>query len=176
MNIFDKEIIDSYLPKSVNLKTSNGDFHLSKSDCIVAPPTYFISYHHSTPEVTGDVLTDGEPDYLGFDVHMIQNPPKCKCDITYGDAMMYSFDILHNGDVEVGHYNGYDSKFDPQYDFHFTEESILELIDFFSKITLFELSRDRFNFLDGKKDSFKMEKVNNRRIVDFRNFNLRDLL
>jgi hypothetical protein len=176
MNLFNKEEVQSFLPKKIFLKTSNGEFDLKHSDFTIAPPQFFISYHHSTPEKTGDVLTDGEPDYLGFDVQMIQQPPKCKCDVTYGDAMMFSFDILSDGKVKVGHYNGYGSKFDSKYEFFFHEDTIGDLIDFFTKLTGFNLGRDQFNFLDGDKNSFKMEKVNHPRIVDFKSFNLLDRL
>jgi hypothetical protein len=176
MKIFDKNKIIDLLPQDIRLKTSNGQFKLNKSDCVVAPPQYQITYHHFTPDVTGDVLTDGEPDYLGFDVQMIANPKKCKCDITYGDAMMCSFDMNQDGSVHVGHYNGYNSKFDPNYEFYFEEDTINDLIGFFSNLTGFALNRQQFCFLDGDKNSFKMEKVNHRRIVDFRSFNPQGLL
>lgn len=168
MNLFKKEEILSQLPKEIHLKTSNGKFKLDNSDCIIAPPQLFIVYHQWTPGDNNDVLKDGEPDYLGLDIQIIQEPKKCKCDITYGDAMMFSFDINPSGEVKVGHYNGYGSKFDPKYEFFFKEETIQGLLNFFTKLTEFPLKRDGFHFLDGDKNSFKMEKV--RHISDFESF------
>jgi len=172
MNIFDKQNLVKILPSKIHLTTSNGNFKLSKSDFILSPPQIQISYHHSTPEDTADVLTDGEPDYLGFDIQLVNSADgnKCKVDITYGDAMMFSFDILSDGRVSVGNYNGYGSKFDPKYEFYFQEETISELISFFEKITGFNLKRSNFKFLDGDKNSYKIEKV--RFVSDFKTFNL----
>lgn len=171
MNLFNKEEILRELPKEIYLGTSNGKYELVNTDCIIAPPQLFIVYHQNTVEKTGDVLSDGEPDYLGFDIQIIQNPKKCKCDVTYGDSMMFSFEMLPTGDVNVGHYDGYGSKFDPEYEFYFDEQTLNNLISFFTKMTNFPLKRNKFNFLDGDKHSFKMEKVNHRRIVDFGRFN-----
>jgi hypothetical protein len=171
MNLFDSNSVKNILPDELNITTSNGKFNLKKSDCTVAPPQIFISYHHSTPDSTGDVLSDGEPDYLGFDIQFISNPKKCKCDITYGDNVMFSFDINKGGQIVVGHYNGYNSKFDSEYEFYFDEESIQSIIDFLSLMTNFKIDRDKINFLDGDKNSYKYEKVNHRRIVDFKRFN-----
>jgi hypothetical protein len=176
MNLFDSNSVKDILPDELNITTSNGNFCLKKSDCTVAPPQIFISYHHSTPESTGDVLSDGEPDYLSFDLQFISNPQKCKCDITYGDAMMFSFDLTKGGSIDVGHYNGYNSKFDPKSEFYFDEESIQSIIKFLSKMTNFDIRRDMMNFLDGNKNSYKYEKVNYRRIVDFKRFNPLNLL
>ena len=170
MNLFDSSKVKEILPNHLCIITSNGEFKLIKSDCTVAPPQIFISYHHSTPDKSGDVLSDGEPDYLGFDLQFISNQKKCKCDITYGDAMMFSFDINKGGRIKVGHYNGYNSKFDPEYEFYFKEESIKSLMEMFQRMVGFRIQRQEFNFLDGDKTSFKMEKVNHRRIVDFGNF------
>jgi hypothetical protein len=158
------------------ITTSNGNFELKKSDCTVSPPQIHVNYHHSTPIYTDDVLTDGEPDYLGFDFQIIDEPKKIICDITYGDAMMFSFEVGNGGKVKVGNYNGYGSRFDSDYEFYFQEESISSFIDFLEDITKFKLNRTEFNFLDGDKTSYKNEKVNHRRIVDFRNFNPQGLL
>ena len=166
--------IKSLLPKNLYLSTSNGDFELSLLECEMIPPKVQIVYHHSTPEKTGDVLSDGEPDYLGMDIHVLNSEGKwgLNVDITYGDAMMFSFKISPSNLVKVGHYNGYGSKFDPNYQFYFQEGSIQDLIKLFQKFDFgFELKRDQFNFLDGDKNSFKMEKVRYSRISNFSDFN-----
>jgi hypothetical protein len=173
MNLYDKESLKQIVPKEFLIQTSNGRFKLKNTDCVSAPPQIFLIYHHYTPDKTHDVLSDGEPDYLGIDMHLINEPKKCKCDITYGDAMMFSFEIDDDGELTVGHYNGYGSKFDPNYSFYFEEESINSLISLIYKITNKQIDREKFNFLDGNKNSFQMEKVNHPRIVDFRTFNRR---
>lgn len=176
--LFNKNI-KSLLPDKVYLSSSNGNFELSLVDCEMIPPKVQIVYHHSTPEKTGDVLSDGEPDYLGIDIHVFNHGGEwvLNVDITYGDAMMFSFKISPSDGVKVGHYNGYGSKFDPHYEFYFQEKSIQDLIQFFQKFDFeFKLTRDQFNFLDGDKNSFKMEKVSYPRIANFSDFNLRGQL
>jgi hypothetical protein len=166
--------VRNLLPKKLHLVTSNGEFELNQSDCVVAPPMIQISYHHFTPDKTGDVLSDGEPDYLGLDIQPIKigDGYRCKVELTYGDAMMFSWDMIpsqNKCDVKVGHYNGYGSKFDSEYEFYFKENSINDLMEFFNKLLPeLNLEREKLNFLDGDKNSFKMEKV--RYISDFRGF------
>jgi hypothetical protein len=171
--------IKSLLPKKLYLSSSNGNFELSLLECEMIPPKVQIIYQHSTPDETGDVLTDGEPDYIGIDIHVVNSEGRwsLNIDITYGDAMMFSFKILPTGKVEVGHYNGHGSMADPDYEFYFQEESIKDLMEFFQKFDFgFKLSRDQFNFLDGDKNSFKVEKVSHHRIANFSDFNLRGRL
>ena len=169
--------LESILPKKIQFGSSNGEFEASLRDNRFTSPKIEIVYHHFTPNQTGDVLSDGEPDYLCFDIHPTSEgselTKKLILDITYGDAMMFSFEIQHDGEVEVGHYNGYGSKFDPEYHFYFMENSIQDLINFFNKLG-FNVTRDKMNFLDKRLDSFKMEKV--RYISDFKSFNLRGQL
>lgn len=167
MNLYDTNQIRSILPRKIFLTTSNGNWELKLSDVIVAPPQISIIYHHNTTKESDDVLSDGEPDYLGFDLQLIDNKRKLICDITYGDAMMFSFEINQSGKVYVGHYNGYGSKFDPDYEFYFQEQSIDSLMGFFEKITSNKLKREEFNFLDGDKHSFKIEKIGHNRILNF---------
>jgi len=171
--------IKNLFPKKIHLSTSNGNYDLSYSEHQMVPPKIQVTYHHSTPIHSGDVLSDSEPDYLGIDFHIKKVGEKFEClvDITYGDAMMFSFKIKSPNTVEVGHYNGHGSKFDPNYEFYFHEESINDLMKIFNQFDLgFNLTRDKFNFLDGDKTSFKMEKVNHRKIVDFKSFNPLGLL
>lgn len=186
MNLLDKDEIQSYLPEKIHLTTSNGNFTLTlndgvvkKSSVIIAGPTIFISYCHSTPTLTDDPLSDGEPDNLSIDLQVKKKGEHNSLyfDITYGDAMMFSFEVGPNNFLKVGHYNGHNSKFDPEYQFFFQEETIDKLLYFINHIADdIKITRDKLNFLDGDKDSFKMEKVNHRRIVDFRNFNPQGLL
>jgi hypothetical protein len=78
-------------------------------------------------------------------------------ELTYGDAMMFEFKIKKWNKVDVFVYNGQNSKFDPDYKFTFTEESIQDLIKFFNRFG-FKLTRDRFNFLDSDVFSYDTTK------------------
>lgn len=161
ISIVDTNLRD-LMPKNLSIITSNGEFVLELSDCVMQFPKLCLSYWHSTPEKTGDVLVDGEPDYLSFDLNFVKVDDHFEINVenTYGDAMMFEYKILPPNTVKVGHYNGINSKFDPNYLFSYTEESIQDLMDFFNKFTFgLKLTRDRFNFLDTDKDSYKIEKV-----------------
>ena len=178
LEIFTRDIKNIF-PKKIHLSTSNGNYEMNFSECQKNPPKLEVIYHHSTPTESADVLSDAEPDYFGMDIHIqkIEDKFELIVDITYGDSMMFSFKIKPDGKVQVGHYNGYGSKFDPNYEFYLQEETIKDFINAFNKMNLgFNLTRDQFNFLDGDKHSFKMEKVNHRKIVDFKSFNLLGLL
>jgi hypothetical protein len=156
--VFDQES-KKLLPQKIDIETSNGKFTLNLSDYIVNLPKIYISYHHSTPEKTGDVLSDGEPDYLCIDLNFLKvdNNHEINVEITYGDAMMFEFKISKWNNVDVFVYNGQNSKFDSDYKFAFTEKSITELMGFFNRFG-FRLTRDRFNFLDSDVSSYDTRK------------------
>lgn len=152
----------SHVPEKLSIVTSNGEFELVISDCVVQFPKVCLSYWHSTPEKTGDVLSDGEPDYLSFDLNFVKVDDHFEINVenTYGDAMMFEYKIVPPNTIEVGHYNGYKSMHDPNYVFSYTEDSINDLMEFFNKFTFgLELTRDKFNFLDIDPNSYKFEKV-----------------
>lgn len=172
LEIFNTNVKDLF-PEKLFLSTSNGNFELKLCDVEKTFPSIQSSYQHSTPIETGDSLTDGEPDYLGMDIHFIEEGEmlKLNVDITYGDAMMFSFVLKPENEVKVGHYNGFGSKADPNYEFFFQEDSITDLLNLFQSLnSQLKSQRSNFNFLDGNKESFKMEKV--RFISDFKTFNL----
>lgn len=163
----------NHVPKKLTIVTSNGEFELELKDCWVQFPKVMLSYWHSTPLKTGDVLADGEPDYLSFDLNFVKNGKNFEINVenTYGDAMMFEYKIKPPNNVSVGHYNGYKSKFDPMYVFTYTEKSIRDLMDFFNRFTFgLNLTRDRFNFLDADPDSFKMEKLHHKLVMKFGDF------
>ena len=149
--------VKNLLPKELTIQTSNGVFTLKVSDYIVNLPKIYTSYHHSTPEKTGDVLDDGEPDYLCIDLNLFKKDElEINVELTYGDAMMFEFKVS-KGSVDVFYYNGYGSKFDPEYEFSFTEESIQDILKFFNRFE-FGLKRSDFNFLDSDKSSYDTKK------------------
>ena len=143
------------LPKNLSIITSNGEYTLNLSDYLPNIPKILISYHHFTPDRSGDVLSDGEPDYLSIDLNFLKvgKDLEANVEISYGDAMMFEFKIKKWNEVETFFYNGVNSKFDPDYKFAFTEDSIVELIKFFNRFG-FRLTRDRFNFLDSDVSSY----------------------
>jgi hypothetical protein len=164
----------NHVPKTMQIVTSNGEFKLELTDCHINFPKIEIAYHHWTPDKTGDVLSDGEPDYLCFDLNFHRRDKDFQINVenTYGDAMMFEFKISPPNTIEVGHYNGYNSKYDPKYVFSYTEDSINDLMEFFNKFTFgLKLTRDKFNFLDIDPNSYKFEKVGHKIITNFRNFN-----
>jgi hypothetical protein len=168
--VIKKEDVENNLPKIIYLSTSNGNFELEFGTVQIVPSVIQIMYSHSTPIHTDDVLTDGEPDYLGIDIHLNKKKNlSAIVDITYGDAVKSSFEIM-DGKIEVGGYEGYGSKFDRETEFFFQEKTLEDFIKFFEHLG-FKTERKSWNFLDGEKNSFKMEKV--RYISDFRTFNLR---
>ena len=146
------------LPQELKIVSSNGEFTLKLTDYLVNLPKIYTSYHHSTPEKTDDVLSDGEPDYLCVDLNMMKVDDKLEInvEITYGDAMMFEFKVS-KGKIDVFHYNGFGSKFDPNYKFYFSEESIMDLLHFFNRFG-FGLERNEFNFLDSEEDSYDTKK------------------
>lgn len=146
------------MPKELFIETSNGSFNLKLTDYVVNLPKIYTAYHHSTPEKTGDVLDDGEPDYLCIDFNFMKVDSRLEINIelTYGDAMMFEFKI-YKGGIDVFHYNGHNSKFDPEYKFYFTEKSIKDLMNLFNRFG-FNLERKHFNFLDEKEGSYDTTK------------------
>jgi len=146
-------------PEYLTILTSNGEFKLNLGDFAINIPKIYSVYHHSTFEETGDALADGEPDILGLDLNFmkVDRDFEINVEITYGDAMMFEFKIKKWNNLEVFHYNGLSSKFDPKYSFAFSEESIQDLLSLFNRFG-YRLTRDRFNFLDDDPTSYDTKK------------------
>ena len=159
-----EDIVPSYsddakrlLPKELEIITSNGHYKLKNTDFIQKKDAIDIVYHHNTAEKSGDITSDGEPDYLCFDINMSQdtNGLRMSVDITYGDAMMFEFTIESPNKVRLGHYNGIHSKVSPETHFFFTDDSLKSLVDFFNSFsTRYSLVVDDFKFLDSDSNSF----------------------
>ena len=163
-NIFDKEVWNKTTPKELTILNNNGTYKLVYSGCSIDGVANKIQlmYFHSTPKGPNDVNKDGEPDTLQFDIHMVKtndgtdsNPDNLKLniDVTYGDAMMSQFSISKPGEVEVGQYNGFGSKYDKETFFGFEDDSLKELIELFNRLG-FELTVNDFTFIDKYKDSY----------------------
>lgn len=126
-----------------------------------------ISYSQNTVEgEEGDVTFDGEPDYLGIDITLVKdnkgnsaNPDSLRLniDLSYEDHMQYSFTIDKPNKVNVHHYTGKHSLYDPETYWGFSDESLAELVTFFNRFG-FQTTPDDYKFMDKDPDSFKYEK------------------
>jgi len=157
--IFDERSKD-LAPKSLEIITSNGHYTLELCDFYVAGNSHLLNivYHHNPSEESGDVTSDGEPDYLCFDIRFTRddNGMRTLCDITYGDNMVCEFTITPDNKITLGHYNGIGSISDPDTHFAFTDESLSEIVKFFNRFSHgINLTVKDFDFLDNRKDSYK---------------------
>ena len=165
VSVFQKEEWKKFLPEKLHIVTNNGNFNLAKSEIIVMPDKLQLSYYQKTFNNPNDVLKDGEPDTLSFDIHMVKtndgseanpNTLKLDVDIAYGDAMVSEFTITKPGQIEVSQYTGFGSLFDNKAEFAFEENSINDLITFFNRFG-FNLNRTDFCFLDKDPNSYVPE-------------------
>jgi len=172
-SVFDSEGWKEFLPKKLDVVTNNGSWVLELPDvdnnmghatnvsnlmnCVQ------IGYYQNTPSrEDGDVNRDGEPDQLGFDITIVKNNSgehanpdtlKLNVDITYGDAMVSSFIIEKPNKVEVSHYTGFGSKYDPDTFWSLEDNSLQELVNFFNTWG-YKLSKKDFTFIDKYPDSY----------------------
>jgi hypothetical protein len=155
--------IKSLIPKSIDL--INSDQHkLELKDVMLNGDLIQIAYYHNTFEETGDALADGEPDYLEIDIHTLKdndgtkaNPDtlRLNIDITYGDSMMFSFTIDKDNGLNVHHYDGINSKYDPESQFYFSDDTIKDLVEFFNRFDDYQLTPKDFTFLDSDPNSYQ---------------------
>lgn len=204
ISLFKKEEWVKFIPKELTIVTNNGTFTLNlpekkgetKKGMLTdsGPSTSVtvmgngeqvqISWHQSTPEKTGDVNSDGEPDNLGIDIGVLNNNDgysaspdnlKLNISISYGDAYTSEFVITKQG-LKVTNYTGFGSLYDRESFFSFDEKSLQELITFFNRFG-FNLNKSNFKFLDQDPKSFKFESIkllpsfNNNYIVIINNSN-----
>ena len=162
ISIFDKEEWQKFLPKKLKLVTNNGNFELKQTDLTINGDKMQIIWYQNTVKGPNDANKDGEPDTIEFDVHMVKtndgteaNPDNLKfnIDITYGDSMVSQFTISKPGEISVGHYTGFGSKYDKGTEFGFEDDTIKELVEFFNRFG-FQLVTKDFTFIDKYKDSY----------------------
>lgn len=149
------EDIKNHIPKNIEITTSNGNFSLTRSDVTREIDIIRTTYWHSTHKKTGDVLSDGEPDYLEIDFHFVTEETGLKIlvDVIYGDFMASEFSISKPNKVSIINYTGTGSKIDPKSHFGFTQESLNSLIKFFNSFG-FKLTIDQFKFIDQYPNSY----------------------
>lgn len=156
--------IKSLLPENLNLITTNGQFELELKDVMLNGDLIQIVYYHNTFEKSGESSSDGEPDYLEIDIHTLKdndgtksNPDtlRLNIDLTYGDSMMFSFTIDKAKGLKVHHYNGVDSKYDPESTFYFSDDTIKNLVEFFNRFDDYQLTQKDFTFIDSDPNSYQ---------------------
>ena len=151
------EEIKDIFPKSMSIYSSTGNFTLTLGDFTRESNVIKADYYHSTFQKTDKALRDGEPDFLIFDLHFINNEKglKVMTDITYGDSMKYSFSVEAPNEVTTSHYNGIDSLLDSETQFGLEDESIEDLVELFNNFSdTFQLTKEDFTFLDKYLDTF----------------------
>jgi GMP synthase-like glutamine amidotransferase len=163
ISIFDQDI-KSLLPEEIHVETTYGKHTLNKNDIMINGDLIQITYHHNTAVKKNDVSADGEPDYLCFDIHTIKENDgseangkslRLNIDITYGDAMVFSFTIEAPNKVEPHHYTGIGSMHEEETKFHFEDDTLEELITFFNRFSdKYNLTKDDFKFLDSDPNSY----------------------
>jgi hypothetical protein len=183
ISMFDEKRLFELLPKELEIIHTKGvdaqpkTWSLKLSDLAVDPVKTQIIYSQNTPsKEDNDVLADGEPDNLEFDIHILKNNDGSQAnpdnlslniDVTYGDAIVSSFKINSPNIVEPHDYTGSKSIVDPETTFAFTSDSIEKLVEFFNRWdSKFRITSDNFKFLNTDKESFdpEMDHENNNQV------------
>lgn len=177
ISIFQQDWFEKLLPdtftivSSPNLKRLNFDQSLNKiepkhltfekNDCTIDSDLVQFNYWYENPD---NPLDDAEPSCLEFDIHFVKNNNGIKLliDITYGDNMASEFSIESPNKVNVIHYTGIGSKYDPSTHWGFSDKSIKDLVKFFNSFTHgINLTTKDLSFLDEHIDSYK-HKIDNK--------------
>lgn len=147
-------------PKEIQVYTSYGTFKYNIGDFTREGDIVRVVYHGCSAEKTGDVLSDGEPDFIGFDIHFINNSrgKKTLIDITYGDHVVSEFSIESPNKVSVIHYDGVGSKADRDTHFGFDDKSLQDIVNLFNKFDKsYKLSTKDFTFIDKYPDTYNVK-------------------
>jgi hypothetical protein len=138
--------------------TDKGRWRLKLSELIMNHPMVQFDYHQHTPdEFGGDVLADGEPDFLCFDLFIVndnnggesQGNLKIDFEITYGEAVMSDFTIeMPNKISVISEYPHHSTKDTKDY-YYFSSESLAHFVKFINRFG-FTFKVDDFHFLDEK--------------------------
>lgn len=130
VSMFDKQGMMKILPKELTVINSAGEWHLKLGDVAIDLVKAEIMYYQNTPqdnkEEKGDVLADGEPDTLEFDIHIFKNNDGTESnpdnlvlniDMTYGDAPISQFSIEHvDGETSIKRKEKHNSENNLKYD------------------------------------------------------------
>lgn len=152
------ENIKSKFPKKLECYTDHGTFTYKIGDVTREPDILRAAYNGSTYEKTDNPLLDGEPDFIGFDFHFINENNKLKTivNITYGDTMVSEFSMTAPNKIRIGHYEGIDSKVSKDTHFGFSDESLDQLIALFNSFDdNYKFTRNDFKFIDKYPDTYQ---------------------
>lgn len=141
-----------------NIDTENKTYVLKKNDCTIDGDLVQFNYHQNTYDKPEDIVDDGEPDMLEFDIHFVKNDRGIKLlvDITYGDNMAYEFSIETPNKINIIHYTGKGSMYDSETHWGFCEDTIKDLVKFFNAFNHgINITEEDFNFLDSDKESYQ---------------------
>ena len=130
VSMFDKQGMMKILPKELTVINSDGEWHLKLGDFSINLVKAEIMYYQNTPvdnkDEKGDVLADGEPDTLEFDIHIFKNNDGIESnpdnlvlniDMTYGDAPISQFSIEHvDGETSIQRKSKHNSENNLNYD------------------------------------------------------------
>ena len=164
ISTFDQEM-KKLLPEEIHIENTYGKHTLKKKDVMLNGDLIQIVYYHDTASEKNDVSADGEPDYLCIDIHTLKQNDgteangenlRLNIDISYGDAMVFSFTIEAPNKVNPHHYTGIGSMHEEDTKFHFEDKTLEELITFFNRFSdKYKLTKADFNFLDSDPNSYK---------------------
>ena len=150
------ESIKEIFPKLIKIYSTSGNFTLRLADFTREGNVIKADYYHNTFK-NSNHLRDGEPDFLIFDFHFVNNESGLKTivDITYGDSTKYSFSVEAPNKITVSNYNGIDSLLDSDTQFGFEDETIEDLVNLFNNFSSdYKITKKDFSFIDKYPDSF----------------------
>lgn len=158
ISIFQQDWFEKFLPNEIKIVNLGKEYTLAKNDCTINGDLVQFNYYHSTIKNPNDVSKDGEPDLLEFDIHFVRNDKGIKLlvNISYGDNMACEFTIETPNKINVGHYTGIGSIYDPKTHWGFKDETILDLVEFFNRFSHgIKLTPQDLSFIDEHPDSYK---------------------
>lgn len=160
ISIFDQEWFEKMLPDEMEVASHGRKHVLAKNDCTISGDLCQFNYWHEAVGKDGDVTEDGEPCCLEFDLHFMKNESGIKMivDVTYGDHMACEFSLESPSKINVIHYTGIGSKYDPNTHWGISGKSISDLVRFFNSFEHgIRISEADLAFLDDSEDSYAHE-------------------
>ena len=170
------EIYSSPLIKKLNTDGTITDLNteyeeklilLHKNSCCINSDLIQFSYVDDSEFEQGEVIGNGEPDGLGFDIFFVKNERgiKMNVDITYGDNMAYEFTLEAPNKINIVHYTGVGSLYDSETHWGFTESAINKLVQFFNRFNHgIKLSPKDLQFLDSNEESYTHDKYDKKHL------------
>jgi anthranilate/para-aminobenzoate synthase component II len=165
--LYDEPVVDIF-PDTVSIYTSDGSFLLRRGDTTREADIIRVSYYQNTAK-DGNIIKDGEPDFLVFDLHFVKNEKGIKTlvNITYGDQMKSEFSIEKPNVIDLGHYNGIRSIADTDTHFGFEDTTIRNLCKLFNGLDFgYNLSPKDFKFIDKYPDTYNYSQAPKIQIKD----------